>query len=59
MPHWADEMQKAPESGDLPGEAEEAAARGHEGFDSSIPPIQPGDHFSFKSGQRFRGPKSR
>jgi hypothetical protein len=31
-----------------PGEAEEAAARGHEGFDCPIPPIQPGDHFSFK-----------
>jgi hypothetical protein len=34
-----------------PGEAEEAAARGHEEFGCSIPPIQPGDRFSFKSGE--------
>jgi hypothetical protein len=33
------------------GEADEAAAGGHERFDYSIPQIQPGDRFSFKSGE--------
>jgi hypothetical protein len=34
-----------------PSEADEAASGGHEGFDYSIPQIQPGDRFSFKSGE--------